>query len=205
LPLGARAPRPLPASPPKGWYSRGYLPHLDAPNLIQAITFRLADSLPSDVLERLTDDPDRRRKLEALLDAGQGACLLRKQRAAEITQDVLLACDGEQYRLISWVIMPNHVHCLLETKSDWPLCRVVQSWKSVSAHRINRLLGRSGALWQPDYFDRYIRDDHHLAAAIAYIEDNPVKAGLASVAEDWPWGSAAMRAGRPRSQESIMP
>ena len=39
--------------PAKNWYSRGYLPHFDHPGLIQSITFRLADALPAQVMERL--------------------------------------------------------------------------------------------------------------------------------------------------------
>jgi REP element-mobilizing transposase RayT len=53
--------------------------------------------------------------------------------------------------------------------------------------------GRSGGFWARDYFDRYIRDDAHLAAVVRYVETNPVKAGLVERPEDWPWGSAARR------------
>ena len=42
----------------------------------------------------------------------------------------------------------------------------------------------------PDYFDRYVRNDEHLAAAMSYIEQNPVKAGLVNSANEWRWGSA---------------
>ena len=64
---------------PKGWYSRRYLPHCDTPGLIQAITFRLADALPKTVLQRLAaldNDAERRRAIEAGMDAGYGACYL---------------------------------------------------------------------------------------------------------------------------------
>jgi putative transposase len=47
--------------------------------------------------------------------------------------------------------------------------------------------------WERDYFDRYIRDDGHLAAVVRYVERNPVKAGLVARAEDWPFGSARRR------------
>lgn len=196
-PPGARA-----SCPHKGWYSRGYLPHLDAPETVQAITFRLADSLPAEVLDRLKDDPDRRRKVEALLDAGGGSGLLREPAVAMIVDDALLHFDGERYRLLSWVVMPNHVHCLVEVLPGWGMPGIVQSWKSFTANRINQAVGRSGRLWQPEYFDRYIRDDSHLAAAMAYIDNNPVKAGFVPVPEAWPFGSAALRAGCPRSREA---
>jgi putative transposase len=43
----------------------------------------------------------------------------------------------------------------------------------------------------PEYFDRYMRDDHQLAATQAYIEANPVKAGLCGEPSDWPYSSAS--------------
>ncbi len=89
--------------------------------------------------------------------------------------------------------MPNHLHLLVETRDDYPLPQVVHSWKSYTAKRANALLGRSGDFWARDYFDRYIRDDSHLATVTAYIENNPVRAGLVERPEDWPFGSAARR------------
>jgi hypothetical protein len=69
----------------------------------------------------------------------------------------------------------------------------MQTVKSVSAHRINKELGRTGSVWQPDYFDRYIRDAKHYQSALRYIESNPVKAGLCKFAEDWEFGSASRK------------
>ncbi len=200
--LGARASRP--PTEPKGWYSRGYLPHVDAPDLVQAITFRLADSLPASVMARFDDlDPAvRRRALDGALDRGHGGCLLRSPLAAAIVENAFLCFDGERYRLLAWVVMPNHVHCVIETTPAWPVYRVVQGWKSFTAKAINGAMARHGRVWQPEYFDRFIRDDVHLAAVIRYVEENPVKAGLVRNPSDWPFGSAAMRAGRPRSQDA---
>lgn len=87
--------------------------------------------------------------------------------------------------------MPNHVHVLIETLPDWPLSGVVQAWKSVTAKRINRALERTGIVWQTDYFDRYVRDDFHLAAMCEYIRENPVKAGLVQDAREWGFSSAS--------------
>ncbi len=180
----------------KGWYSRRYLPHCDVPGLIQAITFRLDDALPAEVVQRLQqaepNEAQRLRQLDAYLDAGHGACLLRQQACADIVEQALLFFDPERYRLLAWCVMPNHVHVLIETRQRWPLAGVVQAWKSFTAKAINTHLQRGGSLWQRDYFDRFIRDDLHLAAAVAYIQDNPVRAGLVERAEDWPFGSARL-------------
>ena len=182
----------------KGWYSRGYLPHFDAADTVQAITFRLADSLPAAMLQRIALDPGldeavRRRRTAELLDRGLGACFLRDPRVGRLVDDALLAFDGERYRLLAWVVMPNHVHAVIETVHGHPLPGIVKSWKAFTAAKANALLNRRGRFWQPDYFDRYIRNERHLAAALHYVEANPVRAGLVPTPSDWPHGSAARR------------
>ena len=187
-----------PPEPPRGWYSRGYLPHLDTPGLIQSVGIRLADSLPRDVLDQLYadtshDELERMRRIERLLDAGRGACWLSRPDIARLVERAMLHFDGTRYRLLAWTVMPNHVHFVLETRSEHPLFRVIQGFKSYTALRANRTLGRTGSFWARDYFDRYVRDDLHLAAMVRYIDNNPVKAGLVSRPEDWPFGSAHRR------------
>jgi REP element-mobilizing transposase RayT len=180
----------------KGWHSRGYLPHFDSAETIQFVTFRLADSLPAETLEKIRarsapiSDADR----DAFLDAGHGACWLRGPTIARIVEDALIHFDGARYRLIAWTIMPNHVHALIEPKDDCVLGSIVSSWKRFSGRMANRHLGRSGPFWQDDYWDTYIRNDRHLASAVAYIEHNAVKAGLALDAASWPWCHARFRA-----------
>ncbi len=187
----------------KGWHSRGYLPHLDAPGELQALTFRLGDSVPKFVIERwrreLAGEPDTalqieiKKRIARYEDAGHGECLLRSADHAEAVQDCLLHADGTRYRLIEWCIMPNHVHALIQTLESARLGDIVRTWKTYSAKQINRSLGRNGSIWEEDYHDRYIRDNDHLLAARLYIQRNPVKAGLCPKPEDWAWCSAARR------------
>ncbi|TVQ94998.1 MAG: hypothetical protein EA400_00675 [Chromatiaceae bacterium] len=89
--------------------------------------------------------------------------------------------------------MPNHLHVLIETLPGVALAQIVKGWKGQTARAANTRLGRRGVFWARDYFDRYIRDDAHLAAVVRYIERNPVKAGLVARVEDWPFGSARRR------------
>lgn len=89
--------------------------------------------------------------------------------------------------------MPNHVHVLVEIDPEYQLSAIVHSWKSFTAKGAIKLLGQSAHFWQPDYFDRFIRDDTHYANAVSYIQQSPVKAKLVGRAEDWPYGSAARR------------
>lgn len=135
-------------------------------------------------------DAERQLRIAAYLDAGHGACWLRNECIAEIVENTFLYFDNERYQLLAWVVMPNHVHVLLEMKPDWPLDKIVQSWKTWSAKRANEVLQRSGTFWCRDFHDRYIRDDTHFSNARKYIERNPVKAGLCREAKDWRWSSA---------------
>ena len=164
--------------------------------VVQAINFRLADALPRDVVIARRDEASaaHRRRIAAALDACHGGCLLRDPAHAEIVETALLHGAGVEYELFAWVIMPNHVHALIAPIAGNRLADIVQGWKSWSAKAINRSRGCSGAVWQREYFDRYIRDERHFAAALAYIEENRVKTGLAASPGDWRFGSAWRRA-----------
>ncbi|BCU75685.1 hypothetical protein llg_04000 [Luteolibacter sp. LG18] len=79
---------------------------------------------------------------------------------------------------------------MIHTIPGMPLGKIVATWKTFSARAINARLSRDGQLWAKDYHDRYIRDNDHAALARAYIRNNPVKAGLCSEPDEWPWGSS---------------
>ena len=185
-----------PATDPKFRHSRSYLPHIKFDGHLQMVTYRLADSMPEDVAERLLAeakqdnlDPEYRKKVEAYLDAGHGASWLRIPEIAAIVRDTWLFFEAQRYHLHAWLIMPNHVHLVVEEFPDHPLRRTVTNWKSFTAKAINRHLGRSGGVWQREHWDRYIRDQAHYDAAVSYIYDNPVKAGFVERIEEWPWSS----------------
>ena len=178
------------------WRSRGYIPHFDHPDLIQGITFRLWDSLPAHVVQAMASDPDaqsdpeKRERLEELLNAGYGRCYLKQPQIATLVENALLYFDDQRYRLFAWVIMPNHAHALLQSFKGYTLGQILHSWKSYTASKANNILGRQGQFWYREYFDRYIRDEAHFARAVDYIHNNPVVAGLVTKAEDWPYSSA---------------
>jgi putative transposase len=212
-------PGPEPGAP--RWHSRGYLPHFESADAIQHVTYRLADSLPADALARLEHelrtvpqgrrDIERRKRIEAWIDAGHGCCILREPVVAETVQASFLHFDGERYRLFAWVVMPNHVHVLFQTLAGWTVAKIVASWKSFTGRRIAEYMdqvgwgGQAGAwrsqgerqgerrVWQREYWDRFMRNEQHFWTAVAYIHNNPVKAGLVEQAEDWPWSSARLR------------
>ena len=173
----------MPDSPHRGWCSRVYLPHRDVPGHFQAITFHMGDSLPQAVLaqmeEQLTalDDSahaiERRKRIEAYLDAGHGDCWLRRPDIALLVENALLHFDGERYQLMAWVVMPNHVHFLAKMNEGYPLGDVMYSLKSYTAKAANKILERHGPFWQREYHDRFIRDWEHYDSVVRYIERNP--------------------------------
>ena len=118
---------------------------------------------------------------------------MRTNELASLVEQSLLVFDGQRYRLHAWTIMPNHVHVLFTTLSEWPLGVVVGAWKRFTGREANVLLERSGAFWQRDYWDRFIRNDRHFTDTVNYIDLNPVKAGLVAEPASWPWGSARLR------------
>ncbi len=182
------------------------LPHWTLDGATYAVVFRLADSLPQAVVmawreERaalvaeqsakgtLTPAHEERlhalfaEKIECQLDAGHGACWLRRPEIASLVADALRYFDGERHLLAAWCVMPNHVHAVVRPLAPQTLPDVIQSWKGYSARAANRLLGRSGAFWQAEPYDHVIRDAADFAHAVRYVWENPTKAGL----RDWPW------------------
>jgi len=173
--------------------------------LPQFITFRLFDALPSSVLirwkEELKHQPNgeaesiMRRRVEAYLDRGYGQCYLKNLEVAGMVQQAILFHDKTKYRLSAWVVMHNHVHMLCTPSAGYGLAQIMHSVKSFTSSEANKMLDRSGRFWQKEYFDRYIRNARHFSKAVAYIENNPVKANLCEKPEDWPFSSARFRKG----------
>jgi type I restriction enzyme R subunit/putative DNA methylase len=210
----AAAPEPGdPKARRQGWHSRGYLPHRDDIERVQSITFRLADSVPRGALSRFEEqfalcppaerDAERRKQMERWLDAGMGCCALRQPQLAETMENALLHFAGTRHRLLAWCVMPNHVHVVI--KPERPLAGIVQSWKSFTARwartkipELELSIPREGAFWMREYWDRYIRDETHLRNVMEYVHANPVKAGLAPTAEEWPRSSARYLNGYPQ-------
>jgi putative DNA methylase len=187
-----------------GWYSRGYFPHFEGEGVTQHVCFHLFDSLPQHVLDKWREElrtlPERqseiekRTRIQDFLDSGYGECFLRDDRLAEIVEKALLFFDGKRYALHAWSVMPNHVHTMFTPETGIKMGQIVHSWKSFTSNKCNEILNRTGKFWDRDPFDRYIRNDRHYRNAIAYIENNPVKAGLCEKPEAWRWSSAWRRA-----------
>jgi len=87
---------------------------------------------------------------------------------------------GRYYDLLAAVVMPDHAHVLLQPIGETALDRILKGTKGVTARLINQRRGKRGSIWMDESFDRIIRDQSELDEKIAYIYNNPVKAGLAT-------------------------
>src|SRR5262245_37778524 len=90
----------------RGWHSRHYLPHFDSQDVIQFVTFRLADSLPAEALARLRDADRAETLRHEMLDRGWGACWLKSEPIARLVEEAFLEFDAVRYRLHAWTVMP---------------------------------------------------------------------------------------------------
>ena len=183
-----------------------YLPHWTTEDAIYHVVFRLADSLPANVVARFrfeqeillnsaawdhlsTAEIDSRLRnlfsdrIESVLDRGSGVCWLARDEIAALTSQALRHFDGLRYALHAWCIMPNHVHVIVQPADGHTLPAILKSWKGFIAHEANRLLSRAGQFWQPEYYDHLIRSEVGLAQTIRYLQANPTGARLVN----WPW------------------
>lgn len=159
------------------------LPHYEIPGAVYFVTFRLHDSLPAEVVEKLSAEREaflrnaclplssekeeqRRRnysyQMECNLDRGFGECVLREPAVRETLASILQRFDGDRYLLGDYVIMPNHVHLLMRMRLDLKMRIQCHKWKSFSGREINAVAGRSGRLWQSEPFDHIVRSAEKL-------------------------------------------
>ena len=179
--------------------TRRDLPHRDQEGATAFVTFRLADSVPGDLLEswhrekatflenhpkpwdQATREEFQRRfpqRIESWLDQGSGSCFLATPAVATLVERALRHFDGSRYVLDAWVIMPNHVHVLVKPLPGHRLEHILHSWKSFTAKEINKLSDRNGQVWQHESFDHLVRSPQQLEHLRQYIRDNPKKAGI---------------------------
>ncbi len=149
-------------------------------------------------------------KFEKTLDSAKsGPIWLKDDRIAKQVAEGLHYRDGKVYCLDAYCIMSNHVHVVFTPlvmqssntdvvhsaentaqMKDLPynlLSSIMNSLKGYTAYKANRLLGRSGAFWQQESYDHVIRDANELQRIIAYVLNNPVKAGVVDRREKWQW------------------
>ena len=191
----------------KLFYQR-HLPHYQPPGATLFITFRLAGSLPQDILQRLEtetrlktseieiiQDPSVRKqaaytaqkqlfaKWDAESDSIQpGPDWLANPVVAKMLCEALHFRDGRVYSLEAYSIMPNHVHLVIEPlpaeTGVHPISKIMQSLKGYTARQANRILGRQGDFWQHESYDHVVRDNAEFTRIVNYVLENPLRNGL---------------------------
>jgi REP element-mobilizing transposase RayT len=150
--------------------------------------------------------------MDSWLDDRPGARHLEDPRLARIAVDALYFFAGERYDLLAFVVMPSHFHWVFQPLTSWlneseeeqgtletrpmhtPRERIQHSINRHTATECNRIRGASGSFWQRESYHHWVRDGDELERIVRYVEDNPVKAGLAATPADWPFSSAHDRA-----------
>ncbi len=196
------APASAPSSSTQIHKTRRNLPHWTSEGSIYWITFRLADSLPQEKLsawqaerdlwlkyhpQPWSDDDWREydecfgERLQSWLDAGYGSCALMRPDIRQVVQDCLLRFEGERLRLHAGVIMPNHVHLLLEPLAGNELSELLKGIKGASARKANHILKSTGtAFWMDESYDHIVRSERQYKHFSDYIANNPVKSKLSA-------------------------
>jgi len=151
-----------------GLHHRDHLPHLKREGASYFITFRLAGTLPREVLLQFKRERDiiikqavaakrpltwaeqeelfrwYSTRVDRYLDAGHGDCWMRQPKIAGLVADALSFHVNERFDLLAWVVMPNHVHAVLRPLPDWTLSQILKSWKGFSGRKANLHLKRVG-------------------------------------------------------------
>lgn len=172
------------------------LPHWRQGGVIYFVTFRTADSMPanrvaqwkSERAQWLTKHPPPRspavtreyhrlftQRWHEWLDESHEACVLEDPNLRAITEATMRKLDGDGlgYALDEFVIIPNHVHVLIAPAPRQSLSKILRTWKSVSAHRINHAQDQRGPFWQEESWDHIVRSPMHLEKYRKYIRKNP--------------------------------
>src|SRR5713226_6204038 len=113
-----------------------------------------------------------------------------------VVLDCCLHDEGTKIDLQVAVVMPDHVHLIFTPLVNRPamqvrsLAEITDAIKGASAHKINKVLGRRGRVWQPESFDHVLRSSESLLQKVQYLLENPVRQGLAARWVDYPMDMA---------------
>ncbi len=193
-------------------FRRRHLPHWTVADRSYFVTIRLKGSLPAAVVEDLRrereafflskpddqalNDFERARfaKVEAILDAAScGFKFLELPVVAQLVVDAWTWLESNKGWIVhALTVMPNHVHALMRNERGENHClnKHLGVLKGYTAREANRVLNRQGPFWMDENFDHWCRSDEERMGYVEYIRQNPVKAGLVTGPDEWPWTRA---------------
>jgi REP element-mobilizing transposase RayT len=193
-------------------FRRRRLPHWDVDNATYFVTSCLAGSLPARgrLASRRSCQAEQHAfktagerfvEWDAKLDHQPAVRWLVDPALATIVQKALILGHGTRYELIAYVVMPSHVHWVFlpaqqtQAGERWSRSQILASFKRYTARECNRVLGRQGAFWQAESYDRVVRNSEELERIVRYVELNPVRAGLCRENHEWLFSSAYVSRG----------
>lgn len=167
------------------------LPHIVPLGGCFFVTFCTNDSIPIHRnLGKKTHGLGGFKNFDRRHDLSTGLINLTLPHIATIVKSTIERHDQDLYELLYYCIMPTHVHKVINTgfrPDPKPLHQIMKKVKGASSRMINLELGKTGVIWQAESYDHLIRSDRELGAIGNYILENPVKAGLVTKWEDWPY------------------
>lgn len=193
------------------YFYRRNLPHLQPPGGIFFVTYLVAGAVPKALVNKLKNKYEQYSvhapfskqdqlsrlhfgKFDKMLDQEHQIYWLSQPELAKVVADSWHFWDGRRIELISYCIMPNHVHVVMrlfeftDKKKTQYLYQLMESVKKYSSRQCNKILKRTGKnFWQYEYYDRFVRDKAELSRIIQYVVNNPVKANLCKSPMDWQW------------------
>jgi putative transposase len=123
-----------------------------------------------------------------------GRSIFQTDRMANLFIEVLRSTMRSKKIVVhDFVVMPNHVHILMTIPGELSLEKAMQLIKGGFSFRANKELDFRGEIWQRGFSDERINDEHSFQQHREYIDNNPVKAGLANSPEEYPFGSAYLK------------
>ena len=119
--------------------------------------------------------------------------ILRNSKAADIVLEAILFGRRQKwYYLLSFVIMPDHMHLIIIPK-ERNISECMKSIKGFSSRKINEGFSRRGSIWQRGFYDYILDSEEKVTSRIRYIEENPVRKGMVRYAEDYKYSSIRYR------------
>ena len=108
------------------------------------------------------------------------------------------------FQVYGYCLMPDHLHILLKPGGKFNLSFIMKMIKGSFARKVNRLSNKEGSIWQAGFYDEAVRSEKQLFNQIEYMHQNPVRANLAAVPEEYPFSSFGQYHGLSYSEGFIL-
>lgn len=116
---------------------------------------------------------------------------LIKRECAQFVIDTFKWANQQSWWVnLGFVIMPDHYHLIIGLGNVKTLSDAIKSVSMFTARKINALIGQRGDFWHEGFYDHVVRDRRDFDRILAYVHNNPVKAGLVDRPEQWPYSTA---------------